>query len=226
MSSQIFHLLARSVIASARLYGLLRRPLALGIPLILGLAGEGGVAAWSGLGLIGAGELLVWRWLYRRSARAPGLVLAGASLSIAGALLAALALGGPAGAVALFPLLFISALMPALPFLETVRWQRAHPAVRPPRAPSPLAGMRADHPTGLPPGPAPILARPVIHLIRAYREVSPAMPDRTCCHEPSCSRYAEAALARHGLLRGLGLAVARVLRCSPASRGGYDPPPT
>jgi uncharacterized protein len=59
--------------------------------------------------------------------------------------------------------------------------------------------------------------------ITAYRlVVSPALP-RRCKYEPTCSRYALEAIATYGVLRGLVLAVWRVLRCNPWSDGGYDP---
>lgn len=46
---------------------------------------------------------------------------------------------------------------------------------------------------------------------------------RVCKYEPTCSHYAEQAIRAHGPVKGLGLAVWRVLRCNPWSRGGYDP---
>jgi len=59
--------------------------------------------------------------------------------------------------------------------------------------------------------------------IRAYRRViSPALP-RRCKYEPTCSAYALGALQEFGILRGLVLALWRVLRCNPFSHGGYDP---
>ena len=59
--------------------------------------------------------------------------------------------------------------------------------------------------------------------ILVYRRViSPALP-RRCKYEPTCSAYAVQALQEFGILRGLVLAVWRVLRCNPFSHGGYDP---
>jgi len=61
--------------------------------------------------------------------------------------------------------------------------------------------------------------------VRAYRWfVSPMLP-RSCRFHPSCSEYAEEALARHGALRGGWLAARRVCRCGPWSDGGFDPVP-
>lgn len=63
----------------------------------------------------------------------------------------------------------------------------------------------------------------VLAPLRLYRRVlSPALP-RRCKYEPSCSAYAEQAIMRYGILRGLVLAGWRLLRCNPFSHGGFDP---
>jgi putative membrane protein insertion efficiency factor len=63
----------------------------------------------------------------------------------------------------------------------------------------------------------------VLAPIRFYRRfISPGLPPR-CRYHPSCSAYAVQAVERYGILRGLVLAVWRVLRCNPFSHGGYDP---
>jgi uncharacterized protein len=54
------------------------------------------------------------------------------------------------------------------------------------------------------------------------RLISPALP-RRCKYEPTCSRYAVQAVGEYGILRGLVLAIWRLLRCNPWSHGGYDP---
>jgi uncharacterized protein len=66
----------------------------------------------------------------------------------------------------------------------------------------------------------------VLHaLFRFYRfAIAPAIGP-VCRFEPSCSHYAEEAIARHGLARGAALALWRLLRCHPFSRGGLDPVP-
>jgi uncharacterized protein len=47
----------------------------------------------------------------------------------------------------------------------------------------------------------------------------------SCRFEPTCSRYAKTALARHGLWRGGYLSVRRLARCHPWGSYGYDPVP-
>jgi uncharacterized protein len=71
----------------------------------------------------------------------------------------------------------------------------------------------------------------VIMLLRAVRVLllpfqgMVSLTPRVCKYEPSCSCYAEQAIRRHGVTRGLGLAGWRLLRCNPWSKGGYDPVP-
>ena len=63
----------------------------------------------------------------------------------------------------------------------------------------------------------------VLAPIRLYqRVISPILPQR-CKYHPSCSEYAVQAVQSYGILRGTVLAVWRLLRCNPFSRGGYDP---
>ncbi|MBD3391016.1 MAG: membrane protein insertion efficiency factor YidD [Chitinivibrionales bacterium] len=47
----------------------------------------------------------------------------------------------------------------------------------------------------------------------------------SCRYYPSCSEYAHAALQMHGARRAVLLIAARLLRCNPIFRGGYDPVP-
>jgi len=70
-----------------------------------------------------------------------------------------------------------------------------------------------------------IVARVMLALIGFYRTaISPLTPP-SCRFEPTCSAYAVDAVRLHGAWRGLWLAVWRLLRCAPWSRGGWDPVP-
>jgi len=61
--------------------------------------------------------------------------------------------------------------------------------------------------------------------IRLYQiAISPWLGNR-CRFYPSCSAYAYESIARHGTLKGVFLAVKRLLKCHPFHQGGYDPVP-
>ena len=70
------------------------------------------------------------------------------------------------------------------------------------------------------------MKRILLSLIRFYqRHISPAFPAR-CRYSPTCSRYAYEAITKYGALKGGYLALRRLLRCHPFSKGDYfDPVP-
>jgi putative membrane protein insertion efficiency factor len=60
-------------------------------------------------------------------------------------------------------------------------------------------------------------------LLLLYKQiVSPLLPP-ACRFFPSCAEYADEAISRHGLARGVLRAAARLARCHPWHHGGYDP---
>ncbi len=62
-------------------------------------------------------------------------------------------------------------------------------------------------------------------IVRAYQWLVSPLLGPTCRFHPSCSHYAEEALARHGAMRGSWLTARRICRCGPWHPGGFDPVP-
>ncbi len=63
----------------------------------------------------------------------------------------------------------------------------------------------------------------VINLIRFYRKNISPLKTPCCRYVPTCSQYAIEAVEKYGAFRGGLMAVWRILRCNPLSKGGYDP---
>ena len=63
--------------------------------------------------------------------------------------------------------------------------------------------------------------------IRLYRKyISPLKGGACCRFTPTCSEYAIAAVKEWGIIIGPLMALWRILRCNPFSRGGEDPVPS
>jgi putative membrane protein insertion efficiency factor len=62
-------------------------------------------------------------------------------------------------------------------------------------------------------------------LVRAYITFMSPFFGGACRFHPSCSNYAHEAISRHGARDGLVLAVKRLRRCQPFTKGGFDPVP-
>ena len=68
-----------------------------------------------------------------------------------------------------------------------------------------------------------LVQRAALDLLRAYKwAISPIFPP-SCRYTPTCSEYAMEAVERFGVWRGGFMVLARLLRCHPFVKGGYDP---
>ncbi|CUH93936.1 membrane protein insertion efficiency factor YidD [Herbinix luporum] len=66
----------------------------------------------------------------------------------------------------------------------------------------------------------------LIFIIGLYKKfISPLKRTSVCKYTPTCSSYAIEALEKYGAVKGMYLAVRRILRCHPFHKGGYDPVP-
>ena len=67
------------------------------------------------------------------------------------------------------------------------------------------------------------MCKVLILLLRLYKRwISPMLPV-ACRFQPTCSEYMLASIEQYGAIRGLGRGLARLLRCNPLHRGGFDP---
>jgi len=62
-------------------------------------------------------------------------------------------------------------------------------------------------------------------LIRGYQYAVSPLLGLHCRFHPTCSEYALQALEKHGAMRGIWLALKRLMRCHPWHPGGFDPVP-
>jgi putative membrane protein insertion efficiency factor len=65
----------------------------------------------------------------------------------------------------------------------------------------------------------------LIKFIKLYQKVHPAFFRGCCRFHPTCSNYGIEAIEKHGVFKGAGLTIWRILRCQPFCKGGFDPVP-
>ncbi len=72
-----------------------------------------------------------------------------------------------------------------------------------------------------------VCKRSVLFLLSVFMLcVRPLLGPRGVCRfTPTCSQYAQQAIAKYGVLKGTWLAVVRISKCHPFHPGGYDPVP-
>jgi len=65
----------------------------------------------------------------------------------------------------------------------------------------------------------------LIAVIRFYQKYLSHLKSTKCPYIPCCSQYGLEAVQTYGAFRGGLLALWRIVRCNPFSKGGYDPVP-
>ena len=68
--------------------------------------------------------------------------------------------------------------------------------------------------------------RPLLRIVhRGYKMCISPLLGNACRFHPSCSDYTLDAIETHGLMKGILLALHRIVRCNPWCAGGHDPVP-
>ena len=70
-----------------------------------------------------------------------------------------------------------------------------------------------------------IMKHIMIKLIRLYQKYLSPLKTVKCPYTPTCSNYGIEAIEKYGAIKGGLLALWRIIRCNPFSKGGYDPVP-
>ena len=69
------------------------------------------------------------------------------------------------------------------------------------------------------------MRRLFILIISCYKVLLSPFLGNVCRFYPSCSSYAQQAIAEHGVIKGSYLAIRRLAKCHPWHEGGIDPVP-
>ncbi|WP_342225800.1 membrane protein insertion efficiency factor YidD [Rickettsia endosymbiont of Urophora cardui] len=69
------------------------------------------------------------------------------------------------------------------------------------------------------------MSKIILLLIRFYQYFISPLLGNNCRFYPTCSDYAKDAITSHGNIKGLWLAIKRIIKCQPLCDGGYDPVP-
>jgi uncharacterized protein len=87
-------------------------------------------------------------------------------------------------------------------------------------------GGRRTTDMNTPASPKHFAVRAALFALACYKSYLSVLFAGSCRFEPTCSRYAQEAIERFGVTRGVWLGMKRLLRCHPlSSKFGYDPVP-
>ncbi|GAG60927.1 unnamed protein product [marine sediment metagenome] len=63
----------------------------------------------------------------------------------------------------------------------------------------------------------------LVFILRTYKRYLSRILPPSCRFYPTCSTYTIEAIEKYGFFKGGLIAILRILRCNPFSKGGYDP---
>lgn len=63
----------------------------------------------------------------------------------------------------------------------------------------------------------------LIRLIKVYQKYISPMKPPSCRFYPTCSQYTIDAISKYGIIKGISMALRRLVKCHPFNPGGYDP---
>ncbi len=65
------------------------------------------------------------------------------------------------------------------------------------------------------------MSKILLKIIDWYQKI-PFHSHSRCKYYPTCSNYAKEAIIKYGSLKGIILAIKRIIKCNPFSKGGID----
>ncbi|MFH1709621.1 MAG: membrane protein insertion efficiency factor YidD [bacterium] len=68
-----------------------------------------------------------------------------------------------------------------------------------------------------------MVKKALIFVVLTYKKLVSPLLRNSCRYHPTCSDYSMVAIEKYGPLKGLKMALLRVLRCNQFFKGGYDP---
>ena len=68
-----------------------------------------------------------------------------------------------------------------------------------------------------------MIKKALIFVVTTYKKLISPLLGSSCRYYPCCSSYSIDAIEKYGPLKGIGMAVMRILRCNGYFKGGYDP---
>ena len=68
-----------------------------------------------------------------------------------------------------------------------------------------------------------MLKKMLIGLVKNYQKYISPMKPPSCRFYPTCSQYTIEVVSKYGIIKGISMALRRIIKCHPFNPGGYDP---